>query len=72
MLPIQYLLNEYIANLNADMVDLLEDSSSFELLISQGVDIQSVSKRLGHARTSTTTDIYAHALRRPIKKLLKN
>jgi integrase len=35
------------------------------LLIRQGVDIQTVSRRLGHARTSTTTDIYAHALRRP-------
>lgn len=38
------------------------------LLISQGVNIQTVSKRLGHARTSTTTDIYAHALKRPDKE----
>ena len=35
------------------------------LLIAQKVDIRTVSKRLGHARTSITTDIYAHALRRP-------
>lgn len=35
------------------------------LLIGQGVDIKTVSKRLGHARTSTTINIYAHALRRP-------
>ena len=34
------------------------------LLISQGVDITTVSKRLGHARTSTTTDIYSHSLRK--------
>ncbi|MDF2892066.1 MAG: hypothetical protein K0R80_2433 [Clostridia bacterium] len=34
------------------------------LLISQGVDVTTVSKRLGHARTSTTTDIYAHSLRK--------
>lgn len=32
------------------------------LLIAQGVDVVSVSKRLGHAQTSTTTNIYAHAL----------
>ena len=32
------------------------------LLIAQGVDIVEVSRRLGHARTSTTLDIYAHAM----------
>ncbi len=35
------------------------------ILIGNGVDLQTVSKRLGHARTSTTSDIYSHALRRP-------
>ena len=35
------------------------------LLIGQGVDVTTVSSRLGHARTSTTTDIYAHALKKP-------
>ncbi|HYE81659.1 MAG TPA: site-specific integrase [Clostridia bacterium] len=35
------------------------------LLIGQGVDVTTVSSRLGHARTSTTTDIYSHALRKP-------
>jgi len=35
------------------------------LSFSQGVDVETVSKRLGHARASTTTDIYVHALRRP-------
>ena len=34
------------------------------LLISQGVDVTTVSTRLGHARTSTTTDIYSHSLRK--------
>lgn len=32
------------------------------LLINNGTDIVSVSKRLGHARTSTTTDLYAHVI----------
>ena len=32
------------------------------LLIHAGIDIVSVSKRLGHAKVSTTTDIYAHLL----------
>lgn len=32
------------------------------LLISQGVDIATVSKRLGHAKISTTTDIYTHSI----------
>lgn len=32
------------------------------LLIYSGADIVSVSKRLGHAKTSTTTDIYAHII----------
>ncbi len=35
------------------------------LLIGLGTNIQTVSKRLGHARASTTTDIYSHALQRP-------
>lgn len=32
------------------------------LLISDGVDILTVSKRLGHAKVSTTLDIYSHVL----------
>jgi integrase len=35
------------------------------LLIGQGVDIQTVAKRLGHAKATTTASIYSHALRRP-------
>lgn len=33
------------------------------ILINNGQDIVAVSKRLGHAKTSTTTDIYAHVIR---------
>lgn len=33
------------------------------ILINNGKDIVSVSKRLGHARVSTTTDIYSHIIR---------
>ena len=32
------------------------------ILIHSGQDIVSVSKRLGHAKTSTTTDIYSHII----------
>lgn len=37
--------------------------TSATLLINEGVNIKAVSSRLGHARTSTTVDIYAKALR---------
>ncbi len=33
-------------------------------MISQNVDIRTVSNRLGHAQTSTTLDIYSHALQK--------
>ena len=33
------------------------------LLISNGTDVLTVSKRLGHAQVSTTTDIYSHAIK---------
>lgn len=34
------------------------------ILINQGVDVTTVSKRLGHASVSTTTDIYSHSLQK--------
>jgi integrase len=37
--------------------------TSATLLIRQGVDVRAVSSRLGHSRTSTTLDVYVHALR---------
>ena len=33
------------------------------ILISRGVNIKLVSKRLGHAKPSITLDIYAHVMR---------
>ena len=38
------------------------------LLIAQGVDILTVSKRLGHAKVSTTLDIYNHVLAKSDEK----
>ena len=32
------------------------------ILISEGKDVVAVSKRLGHAKVSTTTDIYSHII----------
>lgn len=37
--------------------------SAASALLANGADIVSVSRRLGHAKTSTTSDIYAHVLR---------
>ena len=33
------------------------------LLIANGVDIKTVSAKAGHSRTSTTLDIYTHAVK---------
>ena len=38
--------------------------TSATLLISQNIDIRTVSNRLGHAQTSTTMNIYTHALQK--------
>ena len=37
--------------------------TSATLLISQNIDVKTVSNRLGHSQASTTIDIYAHALK---------
>lgn len=37
--------------------------TSASLLIADGTDVRTVSKRLGHANTSTTLNIYAHAIK---------
>lgn len=54
---------------NAEHEDKLPDitlhglrHTSATLLIAQNVDVKTVSRRLGHAETSTTMNIYAHAL----------
>lgn len=60
------LYNESCGN-EADMLpdirlhDLRHTSAT--LLISQNVDIKTVSSRLGHSKTSVTLDIYTHALK---------
>ena len=33
------------------------------IMIAEGTDIRTVSNRLGHAQTSTTLNIYTHALK---------
>ncbi len=38
------------------------------ILIAEGVDIVTVSKMLGHANTSTTTDIYSHVIEESKRK----
>lgn len=42
--------------------------TSATLLISENVDIRTVSARLGHAQTSTTMNIYAHSLKKMDEK----
>lgn len=42
--------------------------TSATLLISQNIDVRTVSGRLGHAQTSTTMNIYSHALRKMDEK----
>ncbi|MBW2617904.1 MAG: hypothetical protein JRC92_03400 [Deltaproteobacteria bacterium] len=37
-------------------------------MLHQGADLSAVSAQLGHARTSTTSDIYAHVLAGAQKK----
>ncbi len=56
-------------NATAEPYDQLPDipfhglrHTSATLLISQNVDVKTVSGRLGHAQTSTTMNIYSHAL----------
>lgn len=41
------------------------------ILINQGIDVVSISNNLGHSRTSTTTDFYAHHLE-SVKRTMAN
>ena len=53
--------------------DLRHSHATF--LLSKGVNIVSLSRRLGHEKVSTTLDIYSHALKEDndlIKKILNN
>ncbi len=63
------IINNYNANRPADAPELpliplhgLRHTAA-TLLISQGIDVRTVSGRLGHSSTSTTMNIYAHALK---------
>ena len=40
----------------------LRHTSSTVLMASGKINVKNISSRLGHSRTSTTTDIYSHAL----------
>lgn len=42
------------------------------VLIHSGTDIVAISKRLGHAKTSTTTDIYAHIIQQADEEASEN
>lgn len=42
--------------------------TSASYLIGQGMDLQTVSGSLGHARVSTATDVYGHFLESKDKK----
>ncbi|MBQ2848554.1 MAG: tyrosine-type recombinase/integrase [Clostridia bacterium] len=42
------------------------------LMIAEGTDVCTVSKRLGHANTATTLNIYAHALKSKDREAANN
>lgn len=41
-------------------------------MIAEGTDVCTVSRRLGHASTSTTLNIYAHALKSKDREAANN
>jgi len=41
-------------------------------MIAEGTDVCTVSKRLGHANTATTLNIYAHALKSKDREAANN
>ncbi len=64
------LIKYYNENVASSESELLPDiplhglrHTSATLLISEHVDVRTVSARLGHSQTSTTMNIYAHALK---------
>ena len=46
----------------------LDRHTAATLLIAAGVDVRTISARLGHALTSTTLNIYIHALKESDRK----
>lgn len=66
-----FVFKDIINRYNKDHEDALPDiplhglrHTSATLLISQNVDVRTVSNRLGHAQTSTTMNIYSHSLQK--------
>ena len=60
------IIREYNEQYGGDLPDINFHGvrhTSATLLIAEGVDVVEVSHRLGHSRTSTTEDVYAHQLR---------
>lgn len=57
--------NEQYAETETDKLPLIRlhdlRHTSATILLSKGIDIETVSKRLGHSKASTTLDIYGHA-----------
>ncbi|WP_066715694.1 tyrosine-type recombinase/integrase [Clostridium sp. Marseille-P299] len=68
------IINKYNKTVNNDSEKLPEiplhglRHTSATLLIADNIDIRTVSARLGHAQTSTTMNIYAHALKETDEK----
>ena len=70
---LQDVINRYNANRRpADQLPLIPfhglRHTSATLLIASNQDVKTVSSRLGHAQTSTTMNIYAHALQESDRK----
>ena len=51
------------ANLNKVVTVHSLRHTNITLMLTSGVDLRTVSARAGHARTSTTTDIYSHFIK---------
>jgi len=56
-------LHKFLAKTNLPPISVHSLRHAYaSILIAAGTDIETVSKRLGHSQTSTTMNIYAHAL----------
>ena len=69
LIPSNNAINKTLHNILAELNIQKQDFNFHSLrhthvayLLSQGVDIYAISKRLGHADLSTTTDIYAYLI----------
>lgn len=60
------IIRDYNEQYNGDLPDINFHGTrhtSATLLISEGIDVVEISHRLGHSKTSTTEDVYAHQLK---------